>query len=175
MTAYVEKENLVSVVNKRQIQLNPIISNAILSTNDPNDVAILRQGSIQRDVLIDRVLSRCNAFHTILRNGETSEEASKPKAGVAPRVEIIIETRSGNKTATRIHGLEPFYVNAQLLADELKKVCAGSTSVEPWKAGKGLEVMVQGPQKDAVLRALEKRGILHQWVDIADKTKGKKK
>jgi len=34
---------------------------------------------------------------------------------------------------------------------------------------------VQGPQKDAVVRALEKRGVHRHWVEVLDKTKGKKK
>ena len=86
-----------------------------------------------------------------------------------------METRSGNKTATRVHNLEAFSLNPQALADELRKSCASSTSVEPFRAGKGMEVMVQGPQRDAVIKALEKRGIAKGWVEVTDKTKGKKK
>lgn len=92
-----------------------------------------------------------------------------------PKVGIIMETRSGNKTATRVHNLEPFFLNPQALADELRKTCASSTSVEPFRAGKGMEVMVQGPQRDAVLAALERRGVAKTWVEMTDKTKGRKK
>jgi translation initiation factor 2D len=34
--------------------------------------------------------------------------------------------------------------------------------------------MVQGPQKDAIVKALEKRGVLRGWVEVVDKTKKKK-
>jgi translation initiation factor 2D len=60
-------------------------------------------------------------------------------------------------------------------------LCAGSTSVEPLagaakKTEKPVEeVMVQGPQKDAVVKALEKRGVNPKWIEVLDKTKGKKK
>ena len=37
-----------------------------------------------------------------------------------------------------------------------------------------MEVMIQGPQKDAVLKALERRGVDKRWVEVLDKTKGKK-
>ena len=84
---------------------------------------------------------------------------------------ILLETRSGNKTATIAHGLEPFGINPQMLADELRKTCASSTSVEQWKGGKGMSVLVQGPQKDAVIKALERRGVVRTWVEIVDKTK----
>jgi len=88
-----------------------------------------------------------------------------------------METRGGNKTATRVHGFEEYGIRAQPLADELRKSCAGSTSIEAWKAGgkDRMEVMVQGPQKEAVVKALEKRGVDKRWVEVVDKTKGKKK
>jgi len=35
--------------------------------------------------------------------------------------------------------------------------------------------MVQGPQRDAVVKALEKRGVDKRWIEVVDKTKGKKK
>ena len=38
-----------------------------------------------------------------------------------------------------------------------------------------MEIMVQGPQKDAVVKALERRGINKQWIEVLDKTKGKGK
>jgi len=33
--------------------------------------------------------------------------------------------------------------------------------------------MVQGPQRDAVLKQLERRGVKSSWVDVLDKTKKK--
>lgn len=38
-----------------------------------------------------------------------------------------------------------------------------------------MELMVQGPQQAAVTKALEKRGVRKQWIDVVDRTKGKKK
>jgi translation initiation factor 2D len=82
---------------------------------------------------------------------------------------------------TKVSGLEVYFVNPRPLADELRKVCAGSTSVEPLAGGAKKtekpveEVMVQGPQKDAVVKALEKRGVNSRWIEVLDKTKGKKK
>ena len=37
-----------------------------------------------------------------------------------------------------------------------------------------MAVMIQGPQKDAIIKALEKRGVNKNWVEFVDKTKGKK-
>ena len=176
VTKYIETNQLLSPSNRRLIQLDPLISNTVLSTANAADKEILAKGTITRDALIERIMSLCNAFHLILRNDETPDSTNaKPAPGAAPRIGIIMETRGGNKTATRVHGLESYFISPQPLADELRKSCAGSTSVEPFKGGKGMEVMVQGPQKDAVIKALEKRGVSKQWVEVVDKTKGKKK
>jgi len=159
------------------VNLDLPLSSALFPS-DPQgiDAEILARGSLPRDALVDRFISHCSPYHVILRNDE-DVSAVKPRAGAAPKVEIILETRGGNKTATRVHGLEDYFIRAQPLADELRKTCAGSTSVEPWTAGgKGkMEVMVQGPQKDAVVKALEKRGVDKKWIEVLDKTKGGKK
>lgn len=174
---YVESETLISDKNKRAIHLNPFLGTLFDSSNSQADAATLSQGTINRDALTDRIFKQhCTPHHAILRNDETLESSNvKSKPGAAPKIQIMLETRSGNKTATRVWGLEAYFVREQPLADELRKSCASSTSVEPSRLGKGMEVMVQGPQTDAVIKALERRGVRRQWVEVNDKTKGKKK
>ena len=88
----------------------------------------------------------------------------------------MIERRAGNKTATKVSGIEYFGIIPTLLAEELQKKCASSTSVaQATGAVKGvMEIMIQGDQRKAVETALEKRGVKSQWIDIVDKTKKKK-
>lgn len=49
--------------------------------------------------------------------------------------------------------------------------------MEAWKGGKPgtVEVMVQGPQGESVVKALERRGVVRAWVEVVDKTKKGKK
>ena len=86
--------------------------------------------------------------------------------------------RSGNKTVTKVSGVEAFYVNPQLLAEELQKACASSTSVAQLAGSSPrnpvMEILVQGPQKESVFKALEKRGVGRGWVEVVDKVKVKK-
>ncbi|KAF2728192.1 eukaryotic translation initiation factor SUI1 family protein [Polyplosphaeria fusca] len=177
LIAYVEAENLVNEKNKRLIKLNPQLTDALFG-NSAADNAAISAGSVTRDSLSERIVSASSPFHAILRNDESISE-SRPKAGAPPKVQITLETRSGNKTVTKISGLEAYYVAPQPLADELRKTCAGSTSVDRLNGSSPknpvMEVMVQGPQKDAVIKALEKRGVNKSWVEVIDKTKGKKK
>lgn len=175
--AYIESENLVSEKNKRLVNLNPQIANSLLGSSAADDKA-LAAGTITRDALAERFVAASSPFHTIIRN-DAEVADSKPRAGAPPKIQIILETRTGSKTVTKVSGLEAYYIAPQPLADELRKTCAGSTSVERLQGSSPknpvMEVMVQGPQKDAVLKALEKRGVNQKWVDVVDKTKGKKK
>ena len=178
IAAYIESENLISSTNKRLVNLNPILANAVFGGNSALDREVVAEGSVPRDALIDRILQTCSPFWAILRNDETRESV-KAKAGNAPKIQIILETRSGNKTVTKLSGVEVFHVSTQPLAEELQKACASSTSVTQLVGSSPknpvMEIMVQGSQRDAVVKALEKRGVSRQWVEVLDKTKGKKK
>ena len=96
----------------------------------------------------------------------------------------MLEKRQGRKTVTRFWGLEAFFINPNELAEELRNTCASSTSV----TGKAhpiqylsealvgsnpkqpvMEVLIQGPQSNAVLEALEKRGVKKNFILIEDK------
>jgi len=179
VNAYIERENLLSATNKRLVKLNPTLGNAVFDGSGSLDKEVLAKGSVPRDALIDRVLGAMSTSYAIVRNG-ADPATIKTKSGAPPKVHIVLETRSGNKTVTKVSGLEAYHINARPLADELRKTCAGSTSVEPLAGAakktekEVLEVMVQGPQKDVVVKALERRGVRGQWVEVLDKVKKKK-
>jgi translation initiation factor 2D len=177
LITYVEAENLVNAKNRRLININPQIADALLGSSAADNAA-LSSGSMPRDALAERMVAQSSPFHAILRNDADMAD-TKPKAGAPPKIQIILETRSGNKTVSKVHGLEPYYISPQPLADELRKTCAGSTSVDKLQGSSPkapvMEVMIQGPQKDAIIKALEKRGVNRNWVEVVDKTKGKKK
>ncbi|TKA81752.1 hypothetical protein B0A55_01141 [Friedmanniomyces simplex] len=160
--------------------LDPTLGNAVFDGSGSLDKEVLTKGTVPRDALIDRVLHAMTPSYAIVRNG-ADPGAVKAKSGAPPKVHITLETRSGNKTVTKVSGLEAYYINTKPLADELRKTCAGSTSVDPLAGATKknekeiMEVMVQGPQKDAVVKALERRGVQARWVEVLDKTKGKKK
>jgi translation initiation factor 2D len=177
LIAYVEAENLIDPKNRRLVKINPQIADALLGSSAADNAA-LSSGSMPRDALAERMVAASSPFHAILRNDADIND-TKPKAGAPPKIQITLETRSGNKTVSKVHGLEPYYIAPQPLADELRKTCAGSTSVDKLQGSSPknpvMEVMIQGPQKDAIIKALEKRGVHKNWVEVVDKTKGKKK
>jgi len=176
LVAYVEAENLIDSKNRRLVKVNPQIADALLGSSAADNAA-LSSGTMARDALAERMVAASSPFHAILRN-DADVADTKPKAGAPPKIQITLETRSGNKTVSKVHGLEPYHISPQPLADELRKTCAGSTSVDKLQGSSPknpvMEVMVQGPQKDAIIKALEKRGVHRNWVEVVDKTKKKK-
>ncbi|KAL9018022.1 MAG: hypothetical protein Q9185_004691 [Variospora sp. 1 TL-2023] len=178
ITSYIESEKLISDTNKKLVHLDPILANAVFDGSTALDSEVLAKGSVPRDALVDRILKSCAPFWVILRN-DASRDQVKANPGHAPKIYITLETRSGNKTVTKLSGVETFYIPPQPLAEELQKSCASSTSVNQLAGSSPkkpvMEVMVQGPQKEAVIKALERRGVNRQWVEVMDKTKGKKK
>jgi translation initiation factor 2D len=71
-----------------------------------------------------------------------------------------------------ISGFEPFLVvDAEEMAENLRKACAGATSVSPVPgkpAFAGLEVLVQGKQSGIVVEYLTAKGIPKKWIEVAD-------
>jgi len=184
ITSYIESEHLIHPTNKRLVTLNPTLANAVFDGSRPLDKEVLAKGSVPRDALIDRIQAGCAPHWAILRNADhvassSVSAAAKPKAGAPPKIYVVLETRGGNKTVTKVSGVEAYFIAPQPLADELRRACAGSTSVERLVGSSPknpvMEVMVQGPQREAVVRALERRGVDRRWVEVVDKTKGKKK
>ena len=175
---YIEAENLVNANNKRLVNIDTVISNIALDPSITIDAEVLRKGSIPRDALMDRILTKCcSPYYQILRNDQ-SRESVRPKAGSAPNIKITLEIRSGNKTATKVSGLEFYHIRPAAFKEELQKTCASSTAIGSLVGSSPKdnlqEIMVQGPQKVAIQKALEKRGVRREWVDHIDKTKKKK-
>ncbi|KOC15920.1 RNA binding protein [Aspergillus flavus AF70] len=177
---YLQSQNppIIDQQNRRIISLNPFLANTIFTTSSPEDKSTIARGKTTRDGLLKRIVednSLMTAHYAILRAGQTLADV-KPKPGAIPKVTVILERRTGSKTVTKVSNLEVFGIIPSLLAEELQKKCASSTSVAQANgAPKGvMEVLVQGDQRRALETALVRRGLKTQWIDVVDKTKKKK-
>ncbi|KAF3397856.1 Translation machinery-associated protein 64 [Penicillium rolfsii] len=175
---YLQSQNLISPENRRIITLNPFLANNIFTSSSPEDQGTLKRGKVTRDGLLKRIVedhTLLQPHYAILKPGQTLVDV-KPKAGALPKALVTLEKRTGSKTVTKVTGLELFGIVPNLLAEELQKKCASSTSVtQAVGAPKGvMEVLVQGDQRKIVDTALARRGLKSQWVEVVDKTKKKK-
>ncbi|KAL1862426.1 hypothetical protein Plec18170_001252 [Paecilomyces lecythidis] len=175
---YLESQGLVSKENRRIISLNPFLANTIFTSSSSEDRSAQARGAVTRDGLLKRIVEDSTLmapYHVILKNNQTIADV-KPKQGQAPSVTVTLEKRTGSKTVTKVSGLEVFGILPSLLAEELQKKCASSTSVSQANgAPRGvMEVLVQGDQRKAIETALARRGVRNQWIGVVDKTKKKK-
>jgi translation initiation factor 2D len=169
---------IIDQQNRRIISLNPFLANTIFTTSSSEDKSTIARGKTTRDALLKRIVedhSLMTAHYAILRAGQTLSDV-KPKPGATPKVNVILERRTGSKTVTKVSNLEVFGIIPSLLAEELQKKCASSTSVAQANgAPRGvMEVLVQGDQRRVLETALVRRGLKSQWIDVLDKTKKKK-
>ena len=169
---------VISRENRRIININPYLANNIFTSSSSEDLGTLKRGMVTRDGLLKRIMEDSyllQPHYAILKPGQTLADV-KPKAGATPKALVVLEKRTGSKTVTKVSNLEIFGIVPTLLAEELQKKCASSTSVtQAVGAPKGvMEVLVQGDQRKVVDTALVRRGLRSQWIDVVDKTKKKK-
>ncbi|KAI9593236.1 hypothetical protein BDF19DRAFT_467372 [Syncephalis fuscata] len=164
---YVNANDLVDCRNKKMINLDPNLTMVLLTKDERDKVT-----QVPRSELTNRLCQFMTQFHVIEVPGQDpiiSKNAFSP-------VEIIVESRMGNKIVTRILGLETFSVNLKEIAKRLQIDCAGSVAVDPIEGKKGFhEVMVQGSHVDRVMKILIDYGISKKFIESIDKTKKKKK
>lgn len=185
LKTYLEKSGeTTSGSSARYVKLNPFLANNILGSNSSaSDTNALAAGEIARDVLSKRILedhNLCVPHWVLLRDDQkwssTDGSLPKPKSGASPKVQVTIEKRTGTKVVSKVAHVEAFGVNVELLASDLQKKCASSTSVGQLIGGKPglLEVLVQGDQRATIEKELGRRGIDRRWIEVIDKTKKKK-
>jgi translation initiation factor 2D len=177
---YIQAQNppIVDPQNKRILTLNPFLANTIFTSSSADDRNTIARGKTTRDFLLKRLTEDSTLLaphYAILKPGQTLTDM-KPKAGAAPKALVTVERRTGSKTVTKVSNLEVFGIIPTLLAEELQKKCASSTSVsQATGAPKGvMEVLVQGDQRKVIDTALTRRGLKTQWIEVVDKTKKKK-
>ncbi|KAL6236934.1 hypothetical protein BDW75DRAFT_205209 [Aspergillus navahoensis] len=177
---YIQAQNppIVDPQNKRILSLTPFLANTIFTSSSADDKNTLARGKTTRDFLLKRLIEDSTLLaphYAILKPGQTLSDV-KPKAGATPKALVTVERRTGSKTVTKVSNLEIFGIIPTLLAEELQKKCASSTSVsQATGAPKGvMEVLVQGDQRKVIDTALTRRGLKTQWIEVVDKTKKKK-
>ncbi|WVW84182.1 hypothetical protein I302_106212 [Kwoniella bestiolae CBS 10118] len=100
------------------------------------------------------------------------------KKGNLQPITMTVKTRQGRKTVTHVYGLETFNIDPDGFAEEMRKVCAGSASVQPLQGSSPKlnlqEVQIQGSQVKLITEALVNRGIPKRWIRESDDSKKKK-
>ncbi len=155
--AYIEQHGLEDKEHRRLVGLDKALASAV-------------GGKEGQTLIRDECMRRLRAGL-----GWAVSVAGVVKKGALNPITIMVKTRQGRKQVTLVAGLEAFGIDPDDFADDLRRRCAGSTSVQPLTGASPKlnlkEVMVQGAQGKAVTEALTERGVPRRWI----KDEGKKK
>ncbi|KAF5359004.1 hypothetical protein D9758_004879 [Tetrapyrgos nigripes] len=122
---------------------------------------------MRRDELGKKIVDKMQRWYQIRAEGK---EPVTKKGQVNP-IQVSMKMRQGRKASTLITGFEPFYIVAEEMAEDLRKTCAGATSVSPVPgkpANSGMEVLVQGKQSKAVVDYLLGKGVPKKWINVVN-------
>ncbi|KAG2005858.1 eukaryotic translation initiation factor SUI1 family protein [Coprinopsis cinerea AmutBmut pab1-1] len=170
---YVTSNDLVNANDKAYINLDQVLAACVAAKSSGKSKgkgvdAGVSIDFMKRDELVKQVTSKMQSWYEIHVPGKDVVQ----KKGTLKPIQVVMKIRQGRKASTLITGFEPFLVvNGDDMAEDLRKTCAGATSVSPVAgkpAGSGLEVLVQGKQSSAVLEYLTGKGIPKRWIEVSD-------
>ncbi|RDB15094.1 Eukaryotic translation initiation factor 2D [Hypsizygus marmoreus] len=174
LNSYISSKSLVNPYEQAYINLDPLLVACVSSKSKGKSKGKDAEPELKplefmrREELTKAIMERMQSWYEVRAEGR---DPVRRKGTISP-IHLITKVRQGRKASTLISGFEPFLVvNAEDMAEELRKVCAGATSVAPIPgkpAGSGLEVLVQGKQSKAVVDYLTGRGIPKKWIEVQD-------
>ncbi|KAJ7056989.1 eukaryotic translation initiation factor SUI1 family protein [Mycena amicta] len=172
LNEYITSKSLVNPREQAYISLDALLSNAIASKSKKGKGPETAPAEfMKRDELTKHVVEQMQPWHQVRAPGK---DPVVKKGGVKP-IQVVVKLRQGRRASTLISGFEPFIViSAEDMAEDLRKICAGATSVSPCVGNTpGHEVLVQGKQLKLVSDYLLEKGIPKKWIETSDLT-GKK-
>ncbi|PPQ94260.1 hypothetical protein CVT25_004917 [Psilocybe cyanescens] len=175
VNSYIMAHNLVNAREQAYINLDDLLYSCVSAkqkagkakNKDSDQAETETPRFMKRDELTKNIAAKMQSWYEIRAEGR---DPVTKKGSLSP-VQVVMKVRQGRKASTLITGFEPFFVDAEDMAEDLRKVCAGATSVSsvPGKpAGSGLEVLVQGKQSTAVVEYFTAKGIPKKWIEVTD-------
>ncbi|KAM9899240.1 hypothetical protein OXX79_005840 [Metschnikowia pulcherrima] len=166
MNNYIKVAELASKKNPKLVVLDSALSSATSTS----------ENEVSRDKLFPAFLRGFSPNYTILPPGGALDNGCVVKKGDPKKIRILTQTVLGRKKTTTVSEFEHFHIKPQILAEDLKNKCSGSTAIGPSKHNPAvLEVMVQGPHGPTIIDYLKEKGVPISFIDFEDKSKSKKK
>ncbi|KAJ7682865.1 hypothetical protein B0H17DRAFT_1075171 [Mycena rosella] len=168
---YIAANALVNPREQAYINLDSLLSNTIapkVKKGKGTETTPAAVEFMKRDELTKNILEQMQPWHEVRAPSNGKEPVAK-KGALKP-IQVAVKIRQGRKASTLISGFEPFLVvSGEEMAEDLRKICAGATSVSPRVgATPGLEILVQGKQSKVVVDYLTEKGIPKKWIEVLD-------
>ncbi|KAL5525212.1 hypothetical protein ACEPAF_9081 [Sanghuangporus sanghuang] len=173
LNIYITQHSLVNPNQQQFINIDALLAGVLASKGGGGGGGSADVPEFLRcDELLKRLVEKMQAWHKVELDGKDPIL----KKGKLHPIQITTKLRQGRKACTLLTQFEPFQLSADVLAEELRKICASSTSVNPLPGNNaGLEVMVQGKQIPSVRELLLSKGVPKAWIEESDLISGKKK
>ena len=149
LNSYITSQNLVNPNVQAYINIDPLLSECINAEgqqkkkrNSMSEEPNLLGDYMKRDELLKKVIEKMQDWYEISRDGEVSQKCGVFRVivmvlmiclrkGSLKPISVVVKVRQGRKASTLITGFEPFLtVDAETIADDLRKSCASATSGE---------------------------------------------
>ncbi|KAJ9122314.1 hypothetical protein QFC22_001735 [Naganishia vaughanmartiniae] len=157
---YIQTNSLAKPQNRALIRLDEALAKSVGLVKPKSDMPS-EEIALRKEKIVEKM--KGEMVEAVRLGGE---HGSIRKGNLVP-VTITVKVRAGKKV-TVISGVETFDVDPEQMAEELKRICAGSTTVGPLAGSKqslGLkEISVQGPQAQAVTDLLVSKGVPRRYI-----------
>ncbi|KAL4071554.1 hypothetical protein V8B97DRAFT_2042362 [Scleroderma yunnanense] len=118
---------------------------------------------LKREEVVRRLTEKMQSWYEIRAEGR---EPVLKKGQLKPICIVVVKMKQGRRSNTVVSGFEPFFIEGEMMAEELRRICAGSTSVSPMPGkNAGLKVLVQGKQIKATTEFLLSKGVPKNWIE----------
>ncbi|KAJ7088555.1 eukaryotic translation initiation factor SUI1 family protein [Mycena crocata] len=170
---YITSKALVNPREQAYINLDDLLSNVTApkvknkSKGKGSEAPVPPVEFMKRDELTKGILEQMQSWYELKAPGKDPIV----KKGALKPIQIVVKIRQGRKASTLISGFEPFVIlSGDEMAEDLRKICAGATSVSPRVGATPglLEVLVQGKQSKVVGDYLTEKGIPKKWIEVID-------
>ncbi|KAF9074609.1 hypothetical protein BDP27DRAFT_1416022 [Rhodocollybia butyracea] len=175
LNTYIATEQLVNPHDQAYINVDARLAFCIASKGKPSKNKNKASSSelestevefLKRDELMKKVMDKMQSWYEVKAEG-----FEVVKKGKLSPIQVVTKIRQGRKASTLITGVEPFNIVPDNMAEDLRKICAGATSISPVPgkpANSGMEVLVQGKQSRAIVDYLLEKGVPKRWIEVHD-------
>ncbi|KAF8637107.1 hypothetical protein AX17_003011 [Amanita inopinata Kibby_2008] len=172
LNSYISEHNLTNPRDQAYVNLDQVLMDCVyarIQTKSKNKNTEEESSSLKefmkREELSKKIIKKMQDWYEVHREGENVVQ----KKGSLKPIQVTMKVRQGRKASTLVTGFEQFLViDAESMAEDLRKACAGATSVSPVSGKSGKEVLVQGKQSKAVVEYLTEKGVPKQWIEVVD-------
>eukprot|EP00042_Codosiga_hollandica_P055357 m.772326 g.772326 ORF g.772326 m.772326 type:complete len:679 (+) comp59097_c0_seq6:634-2670(+) len=166
LAKYIQARDLVDKTNKRVIVLDPLLCDALYAGDAEKPTHVMR------DVLSKVFVAQAQPYYRLL----LGNKLSPLKKGTPPKIQFLVERRTGSKLVTIVRNLEMYNIDLPEMAKDIQHSAATSATLVdvPGDHRGSKQLLVMGSLVDLISAYLEREyGLNATFMEVQDKSKKK--